>query len=294
MSIIQDFFEGLGERFSHPFWRPFIISWIAVNWKVWYITLFVTESSSTEKISYIENLYSTSILSFNSENPLLPLFFYPASLSILYTVVGIGGGLIFYKANYWLKAQYRLIQLWIDADILNKEKDNAKVQREIEKWYEKDYNSFKKDRIMYPLFAEIYISYYHHGGTIRISEKEYYRDIFNSTLTLPSSIYKTTASPLLSPILWTQVEENFTKTWEVKTNEFGTPIEEMKISIGNQRLWEVKNREKATFKVSPRILQYCKINNLVTEEENRHFTPTSKGIYFLNRYAMDNPQLMKT
>lgn len=49
--------DTINEKVKNPFWRNFIIWWITWNWKVWYITFFVSEEIVWNKISSISKMY---------------------------------------------------------------------------------------------------------------------------------------------------------------------------------------------------------------------------------------------
>ena len=50
--------DEIEKRLSNPFWWSFIISWIIVNWKIWYVTFFINETLILgNKIDYILSLY---------------------------------------------------------------------------------------------------------------------------------------------------------------------------------------------------------------------------------------------
>lgn len=50
--------DTVNEKFKNPFWKNFIIGWITWNWKVWYVTFFVSENISQDKVQYIKTLNS--------------------------------------------------------------------------------------------------------------------------------------------------------------------------------------------------------------------------------------------
>lgn len=55
---MEDFKKSINsvlyERLTSPFWGTLVISWLAINWKIPYVTLFVSESKiSTTKIDWI-------------------------------------------------------------------------------------------------------------------------------------------------------------------------------------------------------------------------------------------------
>jgi hypothetical protein len=58
--VIEDVNNYLGDKFSGVMYPTFIISWLITNWKIWYITFFMSESVLFEKtgclkIEYIIN-----------------------------------------------------------------------------------------------------------------------------------------------------------------------------------------------------------------------------------------------
>ncbi len=54
--IKKSFKSILYERTTSPFYGTFIISWLIWNWKIVYVTLFVSEKSiKTDKLSYLLN-----------------------------------------------------------------------------------------------------------------------------------------------------------------------------------------------------------------------------------------------
>lgn len=56
--------DAINEKMKNPFWRNFIIVWITWNWRVWYITFFVSEEKVWNKIDYIINMYNCFWYSF--------------------------------------------------------------------------------------------------------------------------------------------------------------------------------------------------------------------------------------
>lgn len=50
---------SMEDKLKSPFYRNFILWWITWNWKVWYVTFFVSEEILKEnKIEYIKNMYT--------------------------------------------------------------------------------------------------------------------------------------------------------------------------------------------------------------------------------------------
>lgn len=49
--------DEIDRRLRNPFWGWLIIGWITWNWRVWYLTFFVSESLVGNKISEIQRMY---------------------------------------------------------------------------------------------------------------------------------------------------------------------------------------------------------------------------------------------
>ena len=53
----SDTVHELDRRFRNPFWPGFLFAWITWNWRVWYLTFFVSESLIGNKITEIQRMY---------------------------------------------------------------------------------------------------------------------------------------------------------------------------------------------------------------------------------------------
>lgn len=56
-STKSDTVHELDRRFRNPFWVWFALAWITWNWRVWYLTFFVSESLVGNKIARIQEMY---------------------------------------------------------------------------------------------------------------------------------------------------------------------------------------------------------------------------------------------
>lgn len=96
----------LYERTTSPFYGTLLISWLIWNWKIVYLTVFISESKiNTDKINYITN-------NFNDVHCLL---IYPLiSTVILLTVVPFisnGAYWLSLKFNKWKKDQKNIVEM---------------------------------------------------------------------------------------------------------------------------------------------------------------------------------------
>jgi len=84
----------LNERITSPFFGTLIVSWLIINWKIVYLTLFVSESElSDNKINYIIDNFSK----------IETLVYYPIlSTIILITVIPLIS-----NGSYWINLTYK-------------------------------------------------------------------------------------------------------------------------------------------------------------------------------------------
>lgn len=154
VNITKSAENELEDRLKNPFWWSFIIAWITWNWKVWYLTFFVTEEVSGNKIDYIVNMY----LYFDFFN-LFPFLGFilnwliiPLILSILvFFVITEKIGHLFLKKKYELeekeiKIKNNYLDIKSDSidklnDLLNKEEKVIEKEKEVE--VKKEINKFE-------------------------------------------------------------------------------------------------------------------------------------------------------
>ena len=91
--LMRSIYATLYERSTSPFWGTFVVSWSVWNWRIIYLTLFVSEKIQPYKIEYISCQYINWI-----DMLVIPL---------LSTVIAIG--VIPYVSNwaYWASLEYK-------------------------------------------------------------------------------------------------------------------------------------------------------------------------------------------
>ena len=102
----------LYERTTSPFYGTLLISWLIWNWKIVYLTLFISENKiNTDKINYITNNF----------NDIHCLLIYPLiSTVVLLTVIPYisnGAYWLSLKFNKWKKDQKNVVEMATDAAI---------------------------------------------------------------------------------------------------------------------------------------------------------------------------------
>lgn len=182
----------LYERVSSPLFGAFIFSWCIYNWKIIYLTLFVSESKLTEnKIDYITNNF------FELKNLLwLPLLA-TAIIILIYPFLAVGAFYVTSKFKQW--------KIGIRNDIEKKQTltiaESIELRSEIRK-QEDNFDNLLKDKIQ-----EI--------ETLKANINEYEKQLLSlnqSVSTLPNkekeNIYKTDFEELKSNSkLFTQFEK---------------------------------------------------------------------------------------
>lgn len=96
----------LYERTTSPFYGTLLISWLLWNWKIVYLTLFISENKiNTDKINYITNNF----------NDIYCLLIYPLiSTVVLLTVIPFisnGAYWLSLKFNKWKKDQKNVVEM---------------------------------------------------------------------------------------------------------------------------------------------------------------------------------------
>lgn len=188
--------EVLRERTSGPFYGAFILSWLAVNWRVAYVTIFVKDESLPpafhNKIEYIESLLCYEDLFWI---PLkytgLLVIVVPILAWIAYTV-----SLLFTRARIWIKGEildkHQLLTkeqtdaLWtefhekerrFEARIASKNDEIALKNSEIESLKEE----IKKAQSPEQNTFQINQAFYGTGSANQLDVTEHVRMIFETT-----------------------------------------------------------------------------------------------------------------
>ena len=132
--IKKSFYSTLYERTTSPFFGTLILSWSIWNWKIIYLTLFISqEKILTDKISYI-------VANFSNNNDLL---LYPLiSTAVLITIIPFisnGAYWLSVKFDKWKKDQKNIIEknqlLTLEKSIALREElfeQQAKFEKQID------------------------------------------------------------------------------------------------------------------------------------------------------------------
>jgi len=196
------------ERYKNPFLKSFIGFWITINWKIFYITIFIDselllESKHILKIDYIKSFYSlqSEFLIFSyiqfwiviSKLLLLPLLF-----TYLFTYI-LQKYFLKFNKKHWenekkskearniILEKKNLEVEKIKEETLNKKEKNLEKSKKIEKTEEEkweiEYTKFKKSKY-YKEFRYIKESIYIEEGRVKTQHENAYNQII-STFGIP-------------------------------------------------------------------------------------------------------------
>lgn len=138
----------LTERITSPFWGAFISGWIAWNWQLIYITLFVSENKlALNKFEYILSKYPINIY-----NTLLIPFL--ISFGVLGIIPIISNG------AFWLSLKYKVWKInkkrEIEKPVLLTFKESVELKEEIQSQEEKFYKlNIEKDKRIVDLNEQV-------------------------------------------------------------------------------------------------------------------------------------------
>jgi hypothetical protein len=167
--------DNLSDKMASPFYGSFIISWLLWNWKIWYITFFVSPELLLEKygmlkIDYIINIYNISWGS------IAHLFLFPllSSFIIIFIWPFITG--LYYKVWLYFEYKNKIVKLTKEKEIFEiKEKkldseinilektQKIKLEKSDEEIWNEDYNFFKESKY-FKSFGQIRDSIYKYNG----------------------------------------------------------------------------------------------------------------------------------
>ncbi|MEI7891338.1 MAG: hypothetical protein WCI36_05230 [bacterium] len=178
--------KNLNDKFVSPFWGAFILSWLAWNWRIWYITFFIDsdllmQSRSFLKIDYILSFYPASYFWFIVYSMLPSLIFSYIAVFWLSKITKL-----YYKQALDNEYEEKILKerkerdflrekeekLTAEVKVLTKEEEveNIKTKTQDEKWDE-EYEKFKKSKYFNSfniIKQRIYESGGYIGGTNRI------------------------------------------------------------------------------------------------------------------------------
>lgn len=183
--FLLSFKKQAEDKLENPFWGAFIISWLAWNWKVWYVTFFIDSELLFQqeyilKIDYISRIYRWESL----ENFLLSvahLFIFPYLSVCFFVYIFSKVTSKFYRKSKENENSLYLINLEMESKKLEKENAKLEIEQNVihardrvrsektkeEKWDE-EYDKFKKT-IYYPQFGIVKNSYYKNKSTSGMS-----------------------------------------------------------------------------------------------------------------------------
>lgn len=114
--------DWIDEKLKSPFWWSIILTWLTWNWKVWYITLFVSEEKVWNKIDYINTMYN--YFDFYNLFPFLWFIFNWIFMPFILTVI-----IVFFINP---KISIKFLEKHRDNKIKENEKENEQIKSEIE------------------------------------------------------------------------------------------------------------------------------------------------------------------
>lgn len=195
INITKSTGSELEDRLRNPFWWSFLLAWGTWNWKVWYVTFFMSEDISWNKIEYIKNMYS--YFDFYSLFPLIgflvnwlmiPLILSWVLVFILTEILvhkflnkkyDLEDKELIIKNNYFNKKKKILKK---EEEVLNKEQEintkkeevkNKLWKEEIKEW-ERDYKKVNKRFLEWLsdfIFNNWWINNYSTQSSMNISDK---------------------------------------------------------------------------------------------------------------------------
>ena len=179
----------LEERLSSPFWGYFITSWIVINWKLFYIALFVKGDEILKKTGQLSNEYLFSNIP-NSNTydywfhfAILPFL---VTISIFWLMPYLTR--IFFKKNIRNQKILKSIEIQENTKVIKDEvklvkEENALIQESIEKRkqiriaqdetpeviWEREYHAFEKNSLFKDFSSVVRKTYDNQAGFLPLS-----------------------------------------------------------------------------------------------------------------------------
>lgn len=158
MSFLEDLFnwskDNIYSKIRSPLWWSFLLAWSTWNWKVIYVTFFISEDITKDKIIYISNLYNY-FSTLGLEVIIVPLWFlinwliipFILTYIIIFKISNIDK--IFYRKQKEIEREKIKIKQEMERQFIEKEKEITKEKEKIinkkEKIEEKEEKLEKKE-----------------------------------------------------------------------------------------------------------------------------------------------------
>ena len=181
---------AIKERITSPFYGYFIVSWLFINWKIFYIAFFIGQDEIFKKTGLLRHDYLSSIFpGIMTWKHWLNFLILPFILTCLFFWIFPSITRFFYRQS--LRNQIKLKRIEIqettkqtkeekkliqeERNLIKEQVGKAKETKKIEKenpeiLWEEDFNRFQNS-ILFKQFQQILDSIYKHEGHTRVESR---------------------------------------------------------------------------------------------------------------------------